>query len=228
MNSSRRLAVLTSGGLDSAVLLAELGRSEELLFPIYVRAGLFWETIELEYLRRYLHELRLPSIQPLTVLDVPVRDLYPEHWSLSGENVPDHATPDSAVYLPGRNVLLLSKALLWCHLNQVNRLCLGTLAGNPFPDATPDFFECFSAAISQAVCDQLRIDVPYRQLHKQEVLLRGRGLPLEWSFSCIRPLAGKHCGRCNKCAERQRAFADLNWNDPTPYAQGEADVSRDP
>jgi len=46
-------------------------------------------------------------------------------------------TPDDAVFLPGRNVLLLSKAMLWCHLHGVEEVALAPLESNPFPDATP-------------------------------------------------------------------------------------------
>jgi 7-cyano-7-deazaguanine synthase len=46
----------------------------------------------------------------------------------------------------------------------------------------------------------------------------GRGLPLEQTFSCIRPERDLHCGRCNKCAERRHAFAEADMADPTRYA----------
>jgi 7-cyano-7-deazaguanine synthase len=37
------------------------------------------------------------------------------------------------------------------------------------------------------------------------------------TFSCMRPVDGKHCGTCNKCAERRRAFASAGLSDPTEY-----------
>ena len=40
-----RIAVLTSGGLDSCVLLADLAR-ENTVYPIYVEFGLAWERAE--------------------------------------------------------------------------------------------------------------------------------------------------------------------------------------
>jgi 7-cyano-7-deazaguanine synthase len=46
---------------------------------------------------------------------------------------------------------------------------------------------------------------------------RGRFLPLELTFSCMRPLDGRHCGDCNKCAERRKAFRDAGLPDRTPY-----------
>ena len=136
------VAVLTSGGLDSAILVAEVARVSPQVFPIYIRAGLHWEATELAHVQRFLHALAPahPTLQPLVILEQPVLDLYGTHWSLTGQNVPDAATPDEAVYLPGRNLLLLLKALLWCHLHGVKHLALGVLGSNPFPDASPAFF----------------------------------------------------------------------------------------
>jgi 7-cyano-7-deazaguanine synthase len=210
------LAVLVSGGLDSAVLLAEALR-RRVVFPLYVRCGLTWEPAELHHLRRFLDAVRTPALRPLHLLEVPVQDLYGAHWGLTGEGVPGAETPDEAVFLPGRNLLLLSKAMLWCHLNGVPELALAPLEGNPFPDATPAFFSACEGVVNQAVGGRVRVRLPYRGLGKAEVLRRGRGLPLEWTFSCIRPANGRHCGACNKCAERRRGFAAAGEPDPTDY-----------
>jgi 7-cyano-7-deazaguanine synthase len=211
------LAVLISGGLDSAILLGEALRSPARVAPLYVRSGLYWETVELEHLRRFLEALHAPALAALQILDVPVADLYGNHWSISGCDVPGAETPDEAVFLPGRNVLLLAKALLWCHLYGARTLGIGVLGSNPFADATPVFFQGFVEAVNRAVGGQVELWRPYAGLHKSEVMHRGRELPLELTFSCIRPLAGKHCGRCNKCAERRKAFVDAGLLDLTPY-----------
>ena len=47
---------------------------------------------------------------------------------------------------------------------------------------------------------------------------RGRGMPLGETFSCLRPVGGRHCGRCNKCAERRAGFGAAGMTDPTEYA----------
>src|SRR5437016_2792901 len=109
-------AVLVSGGLDSAVLLGRSLDHHPTVHPLYVRSGLAWEQVELTYLRRFLAALARPALQPLVVLDLPVRDLYGDHWSVTGLGTPDAASPDEEFYLPGRNILLLAKALLWCHM----------------------------------------------------------------------------------------------------------------
>ena len=94
------------------------------------------------------------------------------------------------MFLPGRNVLLLSKAMLWCHLHGVPEVALAPLESNPFPDATPAFFAAFEAVVNQAVGGRVRVLQPYLNLHKADVLRRGRDLPLELTFSCIRPRDG--------------------------------------
>ena len=86
--------------------------------------------------------MAVPGLRPLAILDLPVVDLYGDHWSLGGGDVPDSESGDDAVFLPGRNVLLLSKAMLWCHLHGVPGLALGTLGGNPFADATDGDERC--------------------------------------------------------------------------------------
>src|SRR5262249_45379846 len=138
-------------------------------------------------------------------------------------NVPEADTPDEAVYLPGRNVLLLAKAMLWCHLHKVPAVALAPLAANPFHDATPAFFNAFQDAVNRAVDGRVRVLWPYLNLTKIEVLRRGRGMPLRHTFSCMRPINGKHCGACNKCAERRRAFQQAGIEDPTEYQSQRSD-----
>ena len=169
-----------------------------------------------------------PALRPVAVLDQPARgDLYGDHWSLSGRQVPGARTADDAVFLPGRNVLLLSKALLWCHLNRVHALALAPLESNPFPDATPAFLTAMAGVVNQAVGGSVAIRLPYRGLHKTEVLHRGRQLqlPLAWTFSCLRPLKLRPCGACNKCAERRQVFRAVGLADPTPYCHPESPCS---
>jgi 7-cyano-7-deazaguanine synthase len=146
-----------------------------------------------------------------------VADLYGPHWSITGQAVPDADSPDEAVFLPGRNVLLLAKTLLWCHLHRVPAVALALLGANPFPDATPEFFAAYRDAVNRAVGGRVQVLRPYAGMSKAQVLERGRDLPLALTFSCIRPVNVRHCGACNKCAERRRAFAEAGLPDATEY-----------
>jgi 7-cyano-7-deazaguanine synthase len=216
--ADRGIAVLVSGGLDSGVLVADLLAREERVHPLYVRFGLAWEAAEEAHLRRLLATLEHPRLAPLVVLESPIAGVYGAHWSVSGDAVPDERTADDAVYLPGRNVLLLAQPSVWCAVHGVHTIALGTLKGNPFPDSTREFFDDFAALAGRAMEHHLTVVTPYATLTKADVLERGRGLALEHTFSCIDPQDGHHCGRCNKCAERRRAFAALAMEDRTHYA----------
>jgi 7-cyano-7-deazaguanine synthase len=136
--------------------------------------------------------------------------------------VPGAATPDEAVYLPGRNLLLVMKAALWCQLHGIRRLALAPLESNPFPDATDQFFADFGNLISQAGDARLEIVRPFADMNKQQVMQLANGSPLELTFSCLAPVGELHCGRCNKCAERQAAFKGVPRDDPTEYANATA------
>jgi 7-cyano-7-deazaguanine synthase len=215
----RFVCALVSGGLDSCVMLATLVRRYHRVYPVFIRQGLVWETAELRSLRRYLRVARI-SHEPLTILHLPANDLYGTHWSTTGRDVPHSTTPDEAVYLPGRNLMLLSKAAVFCALNGIDTIGIGSLGRNPFPDATPRFFRDFATAAGEALDLRITIITPFRALTKEQVVRRGHriGLPLHFSFSCLAPRRGLHCGRCNKCAERQQAFQTANVADHTKYA----------
>jgi 7-cyano-7-deazaguanine synthase len=212
------VAVLASGGLDSAVLTAEYLGEGRIVQPIYIRFGLAWEEIEETHLRRFLDTLQASGLRPLVTLGLPVADTYGAHWSLSADDVPDADTPDEAVYLPGRNLLLLAKSSIWCALHGYPTVALGTLKGNPFADSSREFFGDVESLVQTAVDHRLEIATPFSELDKAHVLELGSHLQLQHTFSCIDPTAGVHCGRCNKCAERQRAFEEASIDDVTTYA----------
>ncbi len=238
--SDRATAVLLSAGLDSAVLAASEARTGRVQ-PIYVSAGLAWERAELAALDRLL---AVPPFQssmaPLARLSFAVDDLYPaSHWALRG-TPPAFDTPDEDVYLAGRNVALLSKAAIYCAQHGISRIALAPLGGNPFPDATPAFFDAMARALSLGLAHDLQIAAPFAALHKSDVITLGvsLGVPLELTLSCMNPrlrqgyggqarvsgggegqaAAAEHCGRCSKCRERRDAFLAAEIPDPTTYS----------
>jgi len=189
--------------------------------PVYVTTGLAWEVEELAALDRLLsHRPFAGRLEPVALLAFTVHDLYPaSHWALRGEP-PAFDTPDEDVYLTGRNVMLLSKAAIHCARHGIGRIALGPLAGNPFPDATPEFFEAMAGALSLGLAHSIEVAAPFASMDKSDVIRLGveLGVPLERTLSCMNPRAGRHCGRCSKCRERRDAFAEAGVNDPTLYA----------
>ncbi|MBI3836553.1 MAG: 7-cyano-7-deazaguanine synthase [Planctomycetia bacterium] len=212
------LAVLFSGGLDSSILVSHLIAQNHRVRPLYVDSQLVWQREELHWARRVLQAIDAPGLEPLVVIKLPLADVYGDHWSITGRGVPRADEPDEAVYLPGRNPLLMIKAQVWCRLHGVSRLALGSLQSNPFADATDEFFRQFEAAMDHAVSGHVELLRPFSALDKRQVMELGRSLPFELTFSCLAPRLGEHCGKCNKCAERQQAFLQSGLTDPTRYA----------
>lgn len=210
--------LLLSGGVDSAILLVQLLERGWRVAPFYVRTGCVWESCELRAVEQFLESVARPNLMKLVVLEMPLQDLYGDHWSMSGTRVPDDISPDAAVFLPGRNPLLLIKPVLWCWMHGIEHLALGTLASNPFDDATPRFFARFEEMMCEAAGQRVQIARPFERFSKERVMEMGRHLPLALTFSCLAPVEGLHCGRCNKCAERRNAFRQLESGDPTQYA----------
>jgi 7-cyano-7-deazaguanine synthase len=213
--------VLLSGGLDSAVLAAQEAQTR-VVHPVYVAAGLAWEEGEQHMLEKLLSRPPLVGrIAPLAKLQLTMRDVYaPAHWAIQG-TPPAYDTPDKDVYLHGRNVALLAKAAVYAAARNISRLTVAPLAGNPFPDATAEFFAAFSHALSLGLDAPIAISAPFAHLHKEDVVKLGStlGVPFELTLSCMNPTARTlHCGLCSKCRERRDAFANAHIADPTTYA----------
>jgi 7-cyano-7-deazaguanine synthase len=201
------------------VLAASEARTS-LVQPIYVSTGLAWEAGELAALARLLAAPAYAPLAPLVRLSFPAADLYPStHWAMAG-TPPGFDTPDEDVYLTGRNLMLLSKAGIHCAQRQISRIAIGPLAGNPFPDATPEFFASIGRTLSLGLAHEIAIAAPFADLHKSDVVRLGLelGVPLELTLSCMNPVHGLHCGRCSKCRERRDAFLEIGAADPTQYA----------
>ena len=81
-DQARAVAVLVSGGIESAALLAEALRRYERVYPIYVRKGFVWETVELAHLKRLLPHFRADGLAQLAVLELPQVPLEPVAFRL--------------------------------------------------------------------------------------------------------------------------------------------------
>ena len=217
------VAVLTSGGMDSCAMLADIAQREP-AHPIYVKTGMIWEHAELTALKAFTEAISGTNLQPLTILEAPSRPLLGnKHWAMSKDSIPEYTAPDETVYIPGRNILLITLAAIWCSTNNVNRIAIGTLAGNPFPDATPEFRNQIAKSNSTGLNHDITVTAPMSHLHKKDLLAEfGNRFPLHLTLTCSNPHMTRdddvaHCGSCNKCRERHEAYRDAGIEDQTRY-----------
>ena len=228
--SEKYTAVLFSAGLDSGVLLADALAHRgpgETVQALHVSVGFAWEAEERAMAARLFAGPPFAGrTAPPLMLSFDMRDVFPEtHWAIRG-TPPGFDTPDEDVFLDGRNLILTSKAAVFVtraarpeHTSA--RLLIGTLGGNPFPDATPEFLDAQGRALSLGLDLPLTVEAPFATRHKSDVIRRGLelGVPLELTLSCMQPKDGLHCGRCSKCRERRDAFHEAAVPDPTAYRE---------
>ena len=209
--------VLVSGGVESSVLLCDaLGRYEKVT-PLYIRNHLRWEETEIFCLKNFLRGLKQDNLEPLKIFELTLHDLYESHWSITGIKIPDARSHDESVYLPGRNIIFLAKAACFAAMKDIPVIEIGVLKGNPFPDSSKLFFKKISDVLSLGLKKEIQVRAPFQKLRKEQVILMGKKFPLELTFSCINPKGYEHCGECNKCTERKKAFFAAGLFDKTKY-----------
>ena len=88
-------------------------------------------------------------------------------------------------------------------------------AGFAYPDCSPVFNNAMNEAIWEGSGHQLKIEAPFVNMSKAEVVRIGLELkvPYELTWSCYEG-GEKPCGKCGTCIDRAAAFQANNVEDP--------------
>ena len=131
-------------------------------------------------------------------------------------------------YVPARNTIFLSLALGWAEASRARAMFIGVnaLDYSGYPDCRPDFihgFEKLAAIATKAGVEgeACSVRAPLLHMSKAEIATEAARLQLDpgLSWSCYDPAPGaKHCGLCDSCRLRSRAFVEAGLPDPTVYA----------
>lgn len=127
-------------------------------------------------------------------------------------------TPVST-YVPFRNGLFLSTAASIALSKGCQVIYYGAhaddAAGFAYPDCSPVFNEAMNRAIWEGSGHQLKIEAPFVNINKAEVVKTGLklGVPYELTWSCYEG-GEKPCGKCGTCIDREAAFAANGVADP--------------
>lgn len=122
-----------------------------------------------------------------------------------------------STYVPFRNGLFLSSAASLALSKDCQVIYYGAhaddAAGNAYPDCSSDFNNAIARAIYIGSGNQLKVEAPFVNLTKAEVVAIGvkLGVPYEMTWSCYEG-GDKPCGVCGTCRDRKAAFLanDLN------------------
>ena len=124
-----------------------------------------------------------------------------------------------STYVPFRNGLFLSCAASVALSRGCDVIYYGAhsddAAGSAYPDCSSDFNSHISKAISSGSGEQLRVEAPFVELTKADVVAQGLrlGVPYELTWSCYEG-GEKPCGCCGTCIDRAKAFAANGVSDP--------------
>ena len=144
--------------------------------------------------------------------DIP-KESYVEQIRETGGEVP------VSTYVPFRNGLFLSSAASIALSKECSVIYYGAhaddSAGFAYPDCSPQFNQAMNEAIWEGSGHQLKIEAPFVNCSKAEVLKMGLELsvPYELTWSCYEG-EEKPCGLCATCIDRAAAFAANGVTDP--------------
>jgi 7-cyano-7-deazaguanine synthase len=221
---SRPLAIcLVSGGLDSAVCLAEARRQFDVA-ALHINYGQRTEARELQAFgeladhyaisRRLVADISyLKEIGGSSLVDpeLAVETGLPS----AGQDVP-------STYVPFRNAHILSVGVSWAEVIGAEALFIGAVEedGSGYPDCRREFYDQFARAVAAGTRPdtQIAIRTPLIHLDKSAIVRRGQelGVPLHLTWSCYTE-SDLACGACESCRLRLRGFAAAGQTDPLSY-----------
>ena len=124
-----------------------------------------------------------------------------------------------STYVPFRNGLFLASAASIAISDNCGVIYYGAhsddAAGNAYPDCSSKFNNAMNEAIFTGSGEQLRIEAPFVDMNKADVVRIGTELnvPYEMTWSCYEG-GDKPCGVCGTCRDRIAAFEANGLTDP--------------
>ena len=221
---AKRAVILTSGGLDSATVLA-MAHSQ----------GVECYALSFDYGQRHRAELaaaaRVAAGVPGTVhktVGLDLRGIGGSALTDDAIDVPVEPTEGIPVtYVPARNTVFLSIALGWAEVLEAGEIYIGVNAVDysGYPDCRPAFigaFESMAATATKAGVEgnPVKLRTPIINLSKADIIRAGIELGVDYSLtiSCYQATdSGLACGVCDSCRLRRQGFDEAGVPDPTRY-----------
>lgn len=125
-----------------------------------------------------------------------------------------------SVWVPARNTVFCSIALAYAESIGAEIIIVGWdyEEAKTFPDNSKEYLNAFNETIKYGSFDNIEIKAPLIDMDKIGIVKKGKEVnaPMDLSYSCYSG-TDKHCGVCESCKRRKRAFINANINDDTTY-----------
>ncbi len=209
---------LLSGGPDSATAVAIAKREDYELYCLSFNYGQI-ATKEIESAKKIAEAL---GAKEHRIVDISfLKELYgPGVTALFDEHILMPEKFERSIIVPFRNGILLAIAAGYAAAVGAEVIFFGAQGDDArfYPDCRQEFVSAIARAISLGTESKLTIRNPLAGKTKAEVIKLAveLGIPLELTWSCYLNREF-HCGRCESCQNRRRAFEEAGVKDPTIY-----------
>jgi len=124
------------------------------------------------------------------------------------------------IIVPFRNGVFIAVTVAYAVGVDASHIFYGAHASDElfYPDCRREFYEAFQEAARLGTEKEIVIRSPFSYTPKSGILQKAveLGVPLDRTWSCY--LDGPvHCGGCESCSNRRKAFAEAGIPDPTDY-----------
>ncbi len=227
MEPQKKIAIsVLSGGLDSTVATANFKENYH-IHALTFNYGQRSADMEIKSARAVCQEIEAEH----TVIELPWLSELGVSALTSDSDVPEPSITelddkDSSietaikVWVPGRNILFTAIANSFAESEGADIIIVGwdLEEAVTFPDNSKDFLNAFNNVLKVGSFDEIKIEAPLINMNKVEIVNLGNdiGAPLNLSYSCYKGFEA-HCGVCESCMRRKRAFKKANIEDKTFY-----------
>ena len=218
MRGKGKCVVVFSGGPDSSTVAYWAKDQGYEVFAMTCKYGQI-ATKEVECATRIAAELGVS----LKVIDLSsLKQIFSGVTSLVDANIPLTSSFSGPIIVPFRNAIFLSTAVAYAVAIGAMRIFYGAQGSDAqfYPDCRKEFYESFQSAARLGTGQDLVIEAPFSQMSKSALVKLGSqlGVPFGLTWSCY--LNGqKHCGKCESCTNRKKAFAEAGLKDPAEYVE---------
>ncbi len=216
--------VLASGGLDSAVCLAEATLQYDVAL-LHVNYGQRTEARELLAFHALAdhYEIQRRLVVDISYLkEIGGSSLVDDSMAVE-TGLPQDGAAVPSTYVPFRNAHILCVGMSWAEVIGARGLYIGAVEedGSGYPDCRQEFYDKFAAAADAGTKPETKVAIhtPLIRMNKQAIVVRGVELnaPLHLTWSCYTQ-SEKACGVCESCLLRLRGFDAAGVTDPIPYS----------
>lgn len=223
--------VLLSGGADSTVLLYDrlASRNPSSNDKIHVLSIMYGQRHrrELELAKKTVEKLRSDKTYSKVLGEHRIVDF---NFGVFGGSpltdtsleVPDQESSEQTkTVVPYRNTAFITLAAMYAHQMGAEIINISAVYEDllSYPDCRPDYYTFLQQALrAGGTIHNLRINVPFNEMRKHDLIRRGSLLFVDFSLThtCY---TGENpaCGKCDSCIERMLSFEAANVEDPILY-----------